>query len=162
MTLDERVSAFYVEHRLALYRHLLLMGLSEGDAQDLTQEAFLSLYRTLLQAEDVENWRAWLYKAARNSALNRLHSAGVRLLADPVSDELATSGGDPETQAIESQDRRRIFAAIDGLSSQQRECLYLRADGLEYKAIGSILGIKASTVGEFLRRAIAQLRKAGL
>ena len=49
--------------------------------------------------------------------------------------------------------------AIQRLSEQQRRCLFLRLEGLRYPEIGSALGISASTVGEFMRRAIARLKK---
>jgi RNA polymerase sigma-70 factor (ECF subfamily) len=48
---------------------------------------------------------------------------------------------------------------VEGLSDQQRRCLHLRLEGLRYPEIGSILGISASAVGEFLRRAIVRLKK---
>jgi RNA polymerase sigma-70 factor (ECF subfamily) len=53
----------------------------------------------------------------------------------------------------------RFHAAIEALSEQQRRCLYLRLEGLRYPEIGSALGISASAVGEFLRRAIVRLKK---
>ena len=48
----------------------------------------------------------------------------------------------------------RFHRAVQGLSEQQRHCLFLRLEGLRYPEIGSALGIGASTVGEFLRRAL--------
>jgi len=162
VTIDQQVSAFYVENRLPLYRYLVLAGLPEGEAQDVAQEAFLVLYRTLLTGEVVENWRAWLFRTARNAALNRFKAAGAGLASSDIEAAVAPGGSDPEQQAIEAQRCRRLFEAIDALSPQQRECLHLRAAGHEYKEIAGILGLKTSTVGEFLRRGIAQLRKAGL
>jgi RNA polymerase sigma-70 factor (ECF subfamily) len=52
--------------------------------------------------------------------------------------------------------------AVEGLSEQQRRCLFLRLEGLRYPEIASALGISASAVGEFLRRATARLRKSAL
>ena len=46
-----------------------------------------------------------------------------------------------------------------GLSEQQRRCLFLRMEGLRYPEIGTTLGISASAVGEFLRRAMVRLKK---
>jgi RNA polymerase sigma-70 factor (ECF subfamily) len=53
----------------------------------------------------------------------------------------------------------RFHAAVEGLSEQQRRCLFLRMEGLRYPEIGSTLGISASAVGEFLRRAMVRLKK---
>jgi RNA polymerase sigma-70 factor (ECF subfamily) len=48
---------------------------------------------------------------------------------------------------------------VENLSEQQRRCLHLRLEGLRYPEIAAVLGISASAVGEFLRRAIVRLRK---
>jgi RNA polymerase sigma-70 factor, ECF subfamily len=45
------------------------------------------------------------------------------------------------------------------LSEQQKRCLFLRLEGLRYPEIGQSLGISASAVGEFLRRAVVRLKK---
>jgi len=52
--------------------------------------------------------------------------------------------------------------AVQGLSEQQQRCLFLRLEGLRYPEIASALGISASAVGEFLRRAIARLKRGEL
>jgi RNA polymerase sigma-70 factor (ECF subfamily) len=56
----------------------------------------------------------------------------------------------------------RFHSAVKSLSEQQRRCLFLRVEGLRYPEIGSALGISASTVGEFLRRAMERLKKVQL
>jgi RNA polymerase sigma-70 factor (ECF subfamily) len=48
---------------------------------------------------------------------------------------------------------------VEALSDQQKRCLFLRMEGLRYPEIGSALGISASAVGEFLRRAMVRLKK---
>ena len=66
---------------------------------------------------------------------------------------------DPEQTLLDKERLTRVGRAIQDLSEQQRRCLFLRMEGLRYPEIGAILGIGASTVGEFLHRAIARLRK---
>ena len=51
----------------------------------------------------------------------------------------------------------RVYAAISMLSAQQKQCLYLRAEGFRYREIAEILGVTISTVAESLRRAIKKL-----
>ena len=161
-TLDARLTRFYQEQRLAIYRHLLFLGVTPGEAQELAQDSFLALYRVLLGGEDVENWRAWLYRAARNLAFNRRKAAGPSGSVTGAEELFASSADNPEKLAIDSQHRERIAKAIAALSPQQRECLELRAEGFAYREIAAIMGIKQSTVGEFLQRGIKHLRKAGL
>jgi RNA polymerase sigma-70 factor (ECF subfamily) len=68
----------------------------------------------------------------------------------------------PEQSLLEREQTTRFHQAIQGLSEQQRRCLFLRLEGLRYPEIASALGISASAVGEFLRRAIARLKKGEL
>jgi RNA polymerase sigma-70 factor (ECF subfamily) len=163
VTLHDSVSAFYVEHRQALYRYVLLMGALPAEAQELTQEAFLSLYGVLRRGETVFNWRGWVFRVAHNLAVNRARASGPSRSLDEISaPQIAAHGIDPETLAINQQRQRRLHAAIARLSAQQRHCLFLRAEGFRYREIADILGIAQPTAGEFLRRAILQLRKEDL
>ena len=68
----------------------------------------------------------------------------------------------PEQSLLEREQTLRFHNAVQRLSEQQRRCLFLRLEGLRYPEIGSVLGISASAVGEFLRRAIARLKKGEL
>jgi RNA polymerase sigma-70 factor (ECF subfamily) len=75
------------------------------------------------------------------------------------STQYPTQTGTPETELLERERMARFHSAVEGLSEQQRRCLLLRMEGLRYPEIGSVLGISASAVGEFLRRAMVRLKK---
>ena len=66
----------------------------------------------------------------------------------------------PEQSLLERERLLRFHWGVENLSKQQRRCLHLRLEGLRYPEIAAVLGISASAVGEFLRRAIVRLRKA--
>jgi len=53
----------------------------------------------------------------------------------------------------------RFHRAVESLSEQQKRCLFLRLEGLRYPEIAAAMGISASAVSEFLRRAMARLKK---
>jgi RNA polymerase sigma-70 factor (ECF subfamily) len=162
VSLDASLTEFYLENRLAIYRHLVFLGVMPGESQELVQDAFLALYRVLVEGENVENWRAWVFRAARNLAFNRLKAAGPAASVAGSEDAIVSEADDPEKLAIASQQREQISKAIAALSPQQRDCLQLRAEGFAYREIAAMMRLKPSTVGEFLRRAIRHLRKAGL
>jgi RNA polymerase sigma-70 factor (ECF subfamily) len=77
-----------------------------------------------------------------------------------VETRLADPGLDPEQRLLERERLLSFHRAVQNLSEQQQRCLHLRLEGLRYPEIGAVLGISASAVAEFLRRAIARLRKA--
>jgi RNA polymerase sigma-70 factor (ECF subfamily) len=72
---------------------------------------------------------------------------------------LAAPEPGPERALLERERMLRFHKAVESLSEQQRRCLFLRLEGLRYPEIGATLGISASTVGEFMRRAIARLKR---
>jgi RNA polymerase sigma-70 factor (ECF subfamily) len=160
VTLREQVAQLFEEARDDVYRYLLMLGLHPPQAQDTTQEVFLRLYTTLKKGETIENHRAWVFRVAHNLGLNTRQKQNNYAPLDPdFQSRLSSPQLNPEQAALERERRSRIERAIQGLSEQQRRCLFLRMQGLRYPEIGAVLGIGASTVGEFLQRAIAKLRK---
>jgi len=158
--LQEQVSRLFEEARDDVYRYLLTLGLYPPQAQEATQEVFLRLYATLRKGENILNPRAWIFRVAHNLGLKirtRQHSE------EPFNPELVEPGsalnGTPESELLDRERMTRFHSAVNGLSEQQRRCLFLRMEGLRYPEIGAALGISASAVGEFLRRAMLRLKK---
>ncbi len=158
--LQDRVSRLFEEARDDVYRYLLTLGLYPPQAQEATQEVFLRLYATERKGEKIQNPRAWVFRVAHNLGLKiraRQHSE------EPFNPELVTysvtQAETPESQLLERERMTRFHASVQGLSEQQRRCLFLRLEGLRYPEIGEALGISPSAVGEFLRRAMVRLKK---
>jgi RNA polymerase sigma-70 factor, ECF subfamily len=160
--LQDRVSQLYEEARLDVYRYLLTLGLHPPQAQEAAQEVFLRLYATLKKGEEIENPRAWVFRVAHNYGLKVRERQGNELPFDPgLEAVLASPGENPEKALLERERMLRFHHAVEGLSEQQKRCLFLRMEGLRYPEIGAALGISASAVGEFLRRAMTRLKKVG-
>jgi RNA polymerase sigma-70 factor (ECF subfamily) len=159
----ERVGELYEESRDDVYRYLLTLGLYPASAQEVAQEVFLRLYEGLRKGEEIENPRAWVFRVAHNLGLKTCARQGVETPFDPdVKQRLAAVKETPESELMERERMSRFHLAVEGLSEQQRRCLFLRLEGLRYPEIAGALGISASAVGEFLRRATARLRKGAL
>jgi RNA polymerase sigma-70 factor (ECF subfamily) len=158
--LQEQVTRLFESARGDVYRYLLTLGIHPPQAQEATQEVFLRLYATLRKGEEIRNPRAWIFRVAHN------HGLKIRARQDtelPFAPELDTSlianSSDPEKELVERERLLHFHRAVENLSEQQRRCLFLRMEGLRYPEIGAALGISASTVGEFLRRAMERLRR---
>jgi RNA polymerase sigma-70 factor (ECF subfamily) len=160
MTLQDQVAQLFVEARDDVYRYLLSLGLYPPQAQEATQEVFLRLYTTLKRGEEIRSPRAWIFRVAHNLGLKTRARQSNQAPFDPdLESQLAGPGIDPEQNLLEREQSVRFHQAIQRLSEQQRRCLLLRLEGLRYPEIASALGISASAVGEFLRRAISRLKK---
>jgi len=160
VTLQDEVAQLFEEARDDVYRYLLTLGLHPPEAQEAAQEVFLRLYATLKKGELIRNRRAWIFRVAHNFGLKiRAQQKREEPFDANLESRLAGTTADPERSLFERERALRFHAAIEALSEQQRRCLFLRLEGLRYPEIGSALGISASTVGEFLRRAIVRLKK---
>ncbi len=159
--LQDRVAKLFEEARDDVYRYLLTLGLHPPRAQEAVQEVFLRLYAALKKGEDIQNPRGWVFRVAHNHGLKlRERQASETPFDADLEVRLVSPAESPERELLERERMLRFHKAVENLSEQQKRCLFLRMEGMRYPEIGQTLGISPSAVGEFLRRAIARLRKA--
>lgn len=152
-------TTLYRELRKPLLRYLVCLGLTADEAQDVVQDAFVSLQRHVAAGGSQENIRSWLFRVAHNAARNRQNSY-QRRFSTPLDADVEASLIDeatPEQAVLEKEKFRRLRGAVRLLTDAERECLLLRAGGLRYHEIGEILGMATSTVGDTVERAIKKL-----
>lgn len=164
LTLEEKVTRYFEQWREAINRYLVAVFGDPAGAEEITQEAFLQLYRCLHGGEAIANVRAWVFRTAHNLACNRLRSQQfVELLDEQSWEELRQSLGDagpnPEQRLLQLEKFQRLRTAIARLTLQERQCLHLRTKGLRYREIAEILDLSTTTVAETLYRVIAKLTK---
>jgi RNA polymerase sigma-70 factor (ECF subfamily) len=148
----------YRELHKPLLRYLVCLGLSRDEAQDVIQDAFLSLQRHLATDKSKESIRGWLFRVAHNQARNRQKSYGRRFLTALDAEVESIADKDtPERAVLKKEKFERLGKAIRLLTESERECLLLRAEGLRYREIGEVLGVSTSTVGDTVERAIKKL-----
>jgi RNA polymerase sigma-70 factor (ECF subfamily) len=151
-------------------RFLRRKGLSAEDAEELTQDAFISVYKGIGGLNDSSQFEAWLFRIALNAFRNFIERGqakkreGIRVdLGDGSSDEggrrggldsIAGSGADPVEELINAERTAAIHAAITALPVQMRRCLQLRvAQELSNQEIAALMGISINTVKAHLQQA---------
>lgn len=162
--LEAQVSEFFLAFKLPVYRYLLGLLGNRDDAEELTQEVFLSLYGTLQKGTRIDNVRAWIFRVAHNLALNlqkrpRIVEAVEEAEWWKLSQERSDPASDSEQRLLREERRTRVLKAMKSLSPQERHCLDLRAEGLCFREIAEVLGIRISTVETFLDRGIRKIAK---
>jgi len=161
--LRRRVERCFLEWRDPVFRYLRSLGCDSPLAEEITQEAFLRLHRSLDDGLEVNDPGPWLLRVARNLWIDTrrgLHrqSAGWDEGAQPN----LTLGGtplNPEESLLRRERIRRLDREILRLPDLQRECLRLKARGLRYHEIADALDISMSVAVDSVRRAVRQLRK---
>ncbi len=128
-----------------------------SDAQDVTQDVFVTLFRKLKDFRFKAALRTWIYRVAINAALNcrkkRARTAGRQV---NLEDYPAAGAGAPEAQnQADNEARMRLAAALmDRLNPGQKACLVLRSiEGMSYREIAQTLNIGINTVRSRIRRA---------
>lgn len=158
--LQDQVAQLYTETREDVYRYLLTLGVHPPKAQEAVQEVFLRLYASLKKGEKIESLRGWIFRVAHNYGLKvRARQAAEEKFDPAFETRLVSPGNDAERQLLDREKMTRLNHAVEGLSDQQKRVLFLRMEGLRYPEIAHALGISASAVGEFLRRALLRLKK---
>ena len=159
--LQTQVAQLFEESREDVFRYLMTLGLPPARAQEATQDVFLRLYAALKRGEEISNPRGWVFRVAHNWGLKvRARHAAESPFDPDLEATLAAPAQDAEYGLLERERMLRFHRAVEALSDQQRRCLFLRMEGLRYPEIAEAMGISASAVSEFLRRAMARLKKA--
>lgn len=131
------------------------------DAEDLTQETFLKLYKSLGTIDPENNFNAWIYKIATNTAYDWLRQKGRKkelfVIDDTYSgfetiDSSATYNNIADTSDVE--------LALKKIKPIYRTVLFLfYYEDLDYRQISDILSIPINTVKTHLHRAKQLLKK---
>ena len=132
------------------------------DAEDVVQEAFLRALK-FFGGFHGGNPRAWLLTIVRNSCydwLRRNRPSEVPAAFDEELHSPVDPSPTPEDRVMEQADRLRIREALETLPLAWREVLILRElEGLSYKEIADVAGIKIGTVMSRLARARSGLQQ---
>ncbi len=161
MASEDEFTMLFQEFYPSLCRFLeCLLGGRAAVAQDLAQESFLQLHRTAWGTIRPEEARFWLYRVARNFAINEFRRGQTRhRLFDRVVEAVRPRTRTPEEE-YETQERQEmVLAMLKGLPEDQRAALLLREqEQLSYREIAVVLDASESKVKTDIFRARAALR----
>jgi RNA polymerase sigma-70 factor (ECF subfamily) len=164
---EEAFEELIRRHESRVYRLLYRMMGNKEDAEDLTQETFLSLHRHGHRFRAEARFSTFVYRVAANAALNRRRSLGrgrarigkLRTRQD-AGDDLPSSPRNPEDSALGAELSEHVRGALDGLSPSLRMPIVLYdIEGLAYGEIAKVLGIAEGTVKSRIHRARQAMRE---
>jgi RNA polymerase sigma-70 factor (ECF subfamily) len=147
-------ATIYERHRLVVYRFARLMSGSDTTAEDVTQEVFVTLIRTLPSYEPHRARLAtYLYGVARNATRNHLRRDRRFVALDAAAGTPCARADDPHDAAASAQELGRLRRAILSLPSRYREAIVLSdVHGLAYTETAHILDVPVGTVRSRLNR----------
>ncbi|MBK8100187.1 MAG: sigma-70 family RNA polymerase sigma factor [Planctomycetes bacterium] len=137
---------------------IVLAHCGSRDAEDVTQDVFVSAYERLAELREPAAFPSWLCTAARHAAIDHRRRRQRRPAAAELYDIAA--GGNSPAQALAAADAAaRILGKIQQLGEAYRETLVLRlVEGLTGPEIAARTGMTHGSVRVNLTRGMAMLR----
>lgn len=143
-----------------------VVGNSE-DTLDVSQETFLKAYKSLKMFKGDSEFSTWLYRIAKNTALDfirkrkqntiSIDSSGEENEGFDLPDESENSS--PEKTVLRNEKIMKLRQAIEALSDEHREIIILRnLNNYSYDAIAAKLDLEVGTVKSRLYRARDSLK----
>jgi RNA polymerase sigma factor (sigma-70 family) len=147
-------------------------GFSPEDCEELAQETFYRVYKSLAEFRGASRFDTWLFQIAANLYRNTLRDLSAQKREGkevPLDAAPAAAAGEiqlppaedpsPLAKLLEREREEKLREAIDGLPPQMRRCVELRvAGGLKYREIAEVLHISVDTVKAHLLQARQRLR----
>jgi RNA polymerase sigma-70 factor (ECF subfamily) len=147
---------------------------TSDDAQDLTQEVFIKMYRTL-NSYDVERgaFMTWLTTMTRNLLVDHFRKTKQDRITDsidaapsehedamPLSDRIEDQAAPPDARVQSREAREAVHQALQKLSPELREAVILRdLQDMDYRDIAAVLKVPEGTVKSRINRGRAELAR---
>lgn len=142
------------EHADRVYRLAYRLTGNQHDAEDLTQETFIRVFRSLASYKP-GTFEGWLHRITTNLFLDMARRRSrLRMEALPEdTDRLSDNGPSPEQVYSQTHLDPDLQAALDELAPEFRAAVVLcDVEGLSYEEIGATLGVKLGTVRSRIHR----------
>lgn len=153
----------YQRYHRRLYSLCLRMTNNVAEAEDLTQESFIHIYRNIGSFRGESSLITWLHRLTLNKVLMHFRKSVVRREQTTEDGEMI----EPEIKAAETYsqtvavDRLMLQKAIAELAPGYRAVFILHdVEGYEHQEIGQMLGISIGTSKSQLHKARMKLRKS--
>ena len=151
------------EHSARVYRLAYRLTGNRHDAEDLTQDVFIRVFRSL-DTYEPGNFPGWLHRITTNLFLDRARRATrIRMdrFAEGAEERIEDRHDRPETLVQDAGFDADVETALLSLSEDFRVAVVLcDVEGLSYEEIADVLGIKIGTVRSRIHRGRTQLRSA--
>ncbi len=164
----EAFEALLTAHEKRVYGMALRMTGNREDAADVTQEVFLTVWRTLPSFRGESRFSSWLYRLTANACIDHLRREKRRRTVPLTREEdgeeqildIPDPAPGPQEEAERAERRAALRRAVAQLPEDQRAALLLReSGGLSYAEIAQTLGVPEGTVKSRIARARLQLRE---
>ena len=162
----EAFAVLYGLHKRRVYTLCLRMTANSAKAEDLTQEAFLQLFRKIGTFRGESAFSTWLHRMAVNVVLMQLRKKSVSVVS--LEETLESKDETPKRELgaqdpvlSSSIDRLRLQRAVEGLPPGYRRIFVLHdVEGYEHHEIATMVGCSIGNSKSQLHKARMKLRES--
>lgn len=167
---DERAFKYLVEtHQDRVYNTVIAIVQNAEDAEDVAQEVFIQVYRSIHQFKGESKLSTWLYRIATTRSLDLLRSRKSKKRAGFIQ-RLFGDGSEPLFEIPDfnhpgvtlerKEDAARLFRVIHQLPENQKVAFTLhKLEGLSYQEVSDVMKTSVPAVESLMHRARLNLRK---
>lgn len=156
---DSAFAELMKRHYRAIMNYIYRFTNDRNDSEDLAQEVFLRIYRSVNEYKPQAKFSTWLYKIATNVCLTEIK---LKHRMNRVSlDELQEKKGDiKDSNSVSGYDfvnrrdiRSSIFQALNSISEKERTSIILcKYEGLSYDEVAEVIGCTVGAVKTYIHR----------
>ena len=154
----EQFNDIYQQHYASVFRLVSKFTLGSHETDDIVQDVFVKLYLQMEARVVVLYPKTWLYKVATNVCLNTLSRNKETHSIDKISDLETTIADSIDTQIENAELQKNLQQGLLKLRENERMIVILYSEGLSYKEIAEISGIRFSSIGKSLSRSLEKLK----
>lgn len=124
-------------------------------ASDIVQDVFVSLYQKLNNGDIIKQPSAWLYRATYNKCIDNFRSK--TLFSDDINFDNCLTADDTNQEKAEMIDT--VNNVLSQMKPNDKLLTVLYSEGLSYKEIAEVTGIKETSVGKTLARTLQKFEQ---
>ena len=138
---------------------------NQAQAEDITQEVFIKVWKNLKKFDQKRNFKPWLFQIAKNTSIDYLRKKKSipfsRFENEKGQNVLMENLAAAPANLIENlSDKKTLAMAMQGLNRREQEIINLRHnDGLSFKEIAEVFSESINTVKSRYRRTLKNIRK---
>jgi RNA polymerase sigma-70 factor, ECF subfamily len=154
--------AFIKQHQDRVFNTVLKMVQCHEDAEEITQDVFVDIYKNASTFRGDSSITTWLYRIAMNKTVDHLRKKSRwRIFQSSKSESNeARDFYHPGVQSENREKARMLFKALNELPIKQRQAWVLsEMENIGNKEISQIMAVSVSSVESLLFRARQNLRK---
>jgi len=158
--IEKEFNRAYFQYISSIYRFFYLKSDSQEIAEDLTNETFLRLWKTLNSGQNINNTRAFLYKIARNLLTDFYRKKAQKTEISFESAPEIIDSNDFQQRIINNSEIERIKKALQGLKEEyQLVIIWHYLEDIPIREIAEIMEKTEENTRVLLHRALQSLRE---